>query len=219
MTEHARSRWPVVVSVATGTLLTGVTLGFGLASGIDWQQFVESYTLTNLVIGLAFLASGAPVAWLTRNVVGPLLIAAGLCHLISAAATMMAVFGLDAGWPTATIGVLSTLSNGPWQLGIGLLFPLALLLFPDGRLPSRRWAVGGLADRAERRFPGRDRSALRRVIVQRLRRGQLDPLHRARAAGGGRPLSQELLAMLRTCLSSARWCGASFGATSEPGAR
>ena len=140
MTEQAWSRWPVVVSVATGTLLTGVTLGFGLASGIGWQQFVESYTLTNLVIGLAFLASGAPVAWLTRNVVGPLLIAAGLCHLTSAAATMMAVFGLDAGWPTATIGVLSTLSNGPWQLGIGLFFPLALLLFPDGHLPSRRWA-------------------------------------------------------------------------------
>ena len=134
------SRWPVVVSVAAGTLLAGVTLGFGLAIGIGWQRFVGSYTLTNLVMGLAFLASGAPVAWLTRNVVGPLLVAAGLCHLTSAAATMMAVFGLDTGWPTATIGVLSTLSNGPWQLGVGLFFPLALLLFPDGKLPSRRWA-------------------------------------------------------------------------------
>ena len=134
------SRWPVVVSVAAGTLLAGVTLGFGLAIGIGWQRFVGSYTLTNLVMGLAFLASGAPVAWLTRNVVGPLLGAAGLCHLTSAAATMMAVFGLDTGWPTATIGLLSTLSNGPWQLGVGLFFPLALLLFPDGKLPSRRWA-------------------------------------------------------------------------------
>jgi two-component system, NarL family, sensor kinase len=140
VTEHGWSHWPVVVAVATGTLLTGVTLGFGLASGIDWQRFVESYTLTNLVIGLAFLASGVPVAWLTRNVVGPLLMAAGLCHLISAAATMIAVFGLNADWPTSAIRALSTFSNGPWQLGIGLLFPLALLLFPDGRLPSRRWA-------------------------------------------------------------------------------
>jgi two-component system NarL family sensor kinase len=140
VTERTWSRWPVIVAIAAGMLLTGVTLGFGLASGIDWQMFVQSYTLTNLVIGLAFLASGAPVAWLTRNVVGPLLIAAGLCHLISAAATMMAVFGLNADWPTSAIRVLSTFSNGPWQLGIGLLFPLALLLFPDGRLPSRRWA-------------------------------------------------------------------------------
>ena len=138
MTDHW-SRWPVVVSAASGTLLTGVTLGFGLATGIGWQQFVESYSLTNMVIGLAFLASGIPVAWLTRNVVGPLLMAAGLCHLISAAATMIAVFGLDADWPTSAIRALSTLSNGPWQFGIGLLFPLALLLFPDGRLPSRRW--------------------------------------------------------------------------------
>ncbi len=139
MTDHW-SRWPVVVSVASGTLLTGVTLGFGLATGIGWQQFVESYSLTNMVIGLAFLASGAPVAWLTRNVVGPLLVAAGLCHLISATATMMAVFGLNADWPTSAIRALSTFSNGPWQLGIGLLFPLALLLFPDGHLPSRKWA-------------------------------------------------------------------------------
>jgi two-component system, NarL family, sensor kinase len=100
VTEPTWSRWPVIFAIAAGMLLTGVTLGFGLASGIDWQMFVQSYTLTNLVIGLAFLASGAPVAWLTRNVVGPLLIAAGLCHLISAAATMMAVFGLNADWPT-----------------------------------------------------------------------------------------------------------------------
>jgi len=138
--ERTWSRRPVVVVVATGTLLTGVTLGFGLASGIDWQGLVESYTLTNLVIGLAFLASGAPVAWLTRNVVGPLLMAAGLCHLISAAATMIATFGLNADWSISAIRTLSTFSTGPWQLGIGLLFPLALLLFPDGRLPSRGWA-------------------------------------------------------------------------------
>jgi two-component system, NarL family, sensor kinase len=139
VTERTWSRWPVVVAVAAGMLLTGVTLGFGLASGIGSQQFVQSYTLTNLVIGLAFLASGVPVAWLTRNVVGPLLIAAGLCHLISAAATMIAVFGIDADWPTSAIRVLSTLSTGTWQFGIGLLFPLALLLFPDGHLPGRRW--------------------------------------------------------------------------------
>jgi two-component system NarL family sensor kinase len=137
--EHTWSRWPVVGAVATGMLLTGLTLGFGLASGINWQRLIESYTLTNLVIGLAFLASGAPVAWLTRNVVGPLLIAAGLCHLISAAATMIAVFGINADWPTSAVRVLSTFSTGAWQFGIGLLFPLALLLFPDGHPPSRRW--------------------------------------------------------------------------------
>ena len=29
-------------------------------------------------------------------------------------------------------------TNFTWILGLGLL-PLVLLLFPDGRLPSRRW--------------------------------------------------------------------------------
>ena len=54
----------------------------------------------------------------------------------------MIAVGLNADWPTSAIRALSTFSNGPWQLGIGLLFPLALLLFPDGHLPSRRWACG-----------------------------------------------------------------------------
>jgi two-component system, NarL family, sensor kinase len=53
---------------------------------------------------------------------------------------MLAVFGLNADWPSLVIRILSTFSTGAWQFGIALLFPLALLLFPDGHLPSRRWA-------------------------------------------------------------------------------
>ena len=125
---------------AVGTILVGVTIGFGLAAGAGWQRFIDTYALTNLVFGVAFLAAGLPIVWSVRNIVGPLLVASGLVHLTSAAATMIAVLGLDEAWPSPVIRTLSTLSTGPWQLGIALLFPLAVLLFPDGHLPSRRWA-------------------------------------------------------------------------------
>ena len=197
-------------------LLTGVTLGFGTASGIGWQHFVESYTLTNLVIGLAFLASGAPVAWLTRNVVGPLLIAAGLCHLISAAATMLAVFGLNADWPTSAIRTLSTFSNGPWQFGIGLFFPLALLLFPDGHLPSRRWvwvawlivlsgafqAVTGVLSDGSSFSDSAEATSILSIGV--------------RPAGGGRPHSWDCYDAAYVLVIAAL-VGALFGAASGPG--
>ena len=37
------------------------------------------------------------------------------------------------------IRTLGTVATGAWQVGLGMLFPIAVLLFPDGRLPSRRW--------------------------------------------------------------------------------
>jgi hypothetical protein len=36
-------------------------------------------------------------------------------------------------------GLMSWLGNWAWALGLGLLMTFALLLFPDGRLPSRNW--------------------------------------------------------------------------------
>jgi hypothetical protein len=36
-------------------------------------------------------------------------------------------------------GLVSWLGNWAWAPGLGLLMTFALLLFPDGRLPSRRW--------------------------------------------------------------------------------
>ena len=129
-------------------------LGFGLASGIDLAEVRRELHPDQPGHWAGIPGVGAPVAWLTRNVVGPLLMAAGLCHLISAAATMMAVFGLNADWPTSRSAPCRPSPTGR-QFGIGLLFPLALLLFPDGRAEG---GCGWLADRAERRFPGRDRS-------------------------------------------------------------
>jgi len=51
-----------------------------------------------------------------------------------------ATFGLLGRPPGGLPGVMvaAWATNCTWILGLGL-FPLVLLLFPDGRLPTRRW--------------------------------------------------------------------------------
>jgi two-component system, NarL family, sensor kinase len=130
----------VVACAVSGLALVLATAAGALAAGMSWRTFLDAYVLPNLVIGVALLASGAPIAWFTRNVVGWLFVAGGLGHLATAAATAVELYGLGARWPLPALEALSTVSTGAWQVGIGMLFPLAVLLFPDGRLPSRWWA-------------------------------------------------------------------------------
>ena len=136
---EATSRRLVVVAVAGGAALAGTAGAFAIGAGMGWETSGSSYTLPNLVIGVAFLASGALIGWFTRNPVGWLFLASGVVHLVSAAATAVELYGIRELWPDALLRTLSTLATGAWQVGIGMLFPIALLLFPEGRLLSRRW--------------------------------------------------------------------------------
>ena len=123
-----------------GALLLLVAVVGSVVSGLGWSEVVDSYTLTNAVIGAGFLGSGAMIAWFRPdNRLGWLFLVCGLGHLTSAAVVPVTAIGVDAGWPQALTRTLSTLFIAAWQLGIVGLFPLALLLFPDGRLPSPRW--------------------------------------------------------------------------------
>ncbi|MEU6414866.1 GAF domain-containing sensor histidine kinase [Microbispora sp. NPDC046933] len=136
-----RTRLKVVIAVASGIALVFTAAGFGLAAGVGWRTFVDSYTLTNLVIGTGFLASGATIAWFHggRNIIGVLFVVCGLGHLTTAAAGMACWYAVGVPWPDPVLRTLVTVFTGAWQLGIVGLFPLALLVFPDGRLPARRW--------------------------------------------------------------------------------
>ena len=130
-----------LLTLAGMGLLLLVVAAVGAAAGrADWRILVDSYTLTNVVIGISLLASGLLIAWYRpRNRLGPLFLVAGFGHLLSGTATMLMLYGVVAGWPSGLVRTLSTLATGAWQVGLGLLFPVAVLLFPDGRLPSRRW--------------------------------------------------------------------------------
>ena len=73
------------------------------------------------------------------NAYGWLWCAIGLGVALDALARGYATYGLlgrPRGLPAATTAAWAT--NVTWILGLGLV-PLVLLLFPDGRLPTRRW--------------------------------------------------------------------------------
>jgi hypothetical protein len=73
-----------------------------------------------------------------RNRIGWLLMAIALVWaLCGSAADAYARFGVRNALPGA--GVAALLSALVWVPGVGLMGTFLLLLFPDGRLPSRRW--------------------------------------------------------------------------------
>lgn len=139
--------WPGRAARAATIALLGLdavlllaTIAAAVAVNAGWADLVESYTLTNTVFGISFALSGGVIAWARpANGVGWIFLLCALGHLLSAAAVVAMVYGTESGWPEAATRSLSTLFLVSWQVGVAGLFPLALLLFPDGRLPSARW--------------------------------------------------------------------------------
>lgn len=130
------------VAGVVALLLAVVATGLVLAQRWTWSEYVESYTLTNTVIGLGLAGSGVMIAWhRPRNAVGRLFILGGLGHLVSAALCPLGWLALTDGWPDLVTRSLATGFALGWIIGLPSLFLLALLLFPDGRLPSPRWAA------------------------------------------------------------------------------
>ena len=130
------------VGVAAFAVMAAGTWAVGPAA----EDVVASYTLTNTAFGLGFGSCGLVIALhRPRNAVGWLFLVGALAHLATAAAGPWALYGVEHGWPIPVLRLLVTISAIAWPFGIGLAFPLALLLFPTGRIPPprRRWVVYG----------------------------------------------------------------------------
>jgi two-component system NarL family sensor kinase len=115
-------------------------IGCALAAGISPAEAVGNFTVTNGSIGLALSACGALLAWhRPRNPIGWLFLAGGVAYSTSTAAVNLVELGAVSGWSTLALRLLGSLFILSWPWAIGLCLPLALLLFPDGRPPGRRW--------------------------------------------------------------------------------
>jgi len=124
----------VVLALATTSVVSTQIVGW------TWREWVESYALTNLVVGLALAVCGVMIGWFRpRNLVGVLSLIAGMGHLVSAVSIPLCVLGITEGWPEPVTRLLAALFLAGWTLGLPGLFPIALLLFPSGRLPSPSW--------------------------------------------------------------------------------
>lgn len=117
------------------------------ATGLGMTAAIEAFVVTNVAMGLAFPLCGVLLAWQRpRNPIGWLFLADGIGHASTAAMVPLLDLGVDSGWSTALLQTMATAATYAWPWSIGLFLPLALLLFPDGRLPGPRWRwlVGAL---------------------------------------------------------------------------
>jgi signal transduction histidine kinase len=130
----ATARW-----LAGGLLLLTVaaltvSAWFGVANG----DLMNAFAFTPLL--LAFAAVGAIVAsHRPANPIGWLFQAEGLGFAVGVATDTLARHAITAGAAPSSVAWADWLGAIGGELGF--LFVLAVLLFPDGRLPSPRWRV------------------------------------------------------------------------------
>jgi signal transduction histidine kinase len=131
----ATARW-----LAGGLLLLtvaalAVSAGFGVAAGNLMDAFAFAPLLLAFAVVGAIAASHRPT-----NPIGWLFLAEGLGFALGVATDTYATYAARAG-VAAPPSVAWAVWLGAILGELGFLFALAILLFPDGRLPSPRWRV------------------------------------------------------------------------------
>jgi hypothetical protein len=148
-----------VVMMGAGVVLDEVTAGpsdQGLVEGILLVLAFLSFP----VLG-ALVASRQP-----RNAIGWIFIAVGVGVGFLVAGEEYAYYGLVRGNEVPGAAVGAWLEQWLWLPSVGLILSFGLLLFPNGRLPSRRWrwvaratgvliAIVTIAGMVEERLEGR----------------------------------------------------------------
>ena len=116
-----------------------------VAAGLLWLFFAtaldDTYLLFGGVVGLSFPAVGATVV--TRrpgHAIGWIFVVIGAGMSLAGFVNGYAAYSLTVlPDPLPMTGVVAWLSGWLWVPSFGLLMTFALLLFPDGHLPSPRW--------------------------------------------------------------------------------
>src|SRR5215216_4284809 len=107
---------------------------------ITWGTGGLSIVFVFMVPFLAFPLVGALIASKRpHNPIGWICLAVGLLFMGLGISEYYSVYGVARPGSVPFPVAVGTLSNWLWVPAVGLLGIYLLLLFPDGRLPSRRW--------------------------------------------------------------------------------
>jgi signal transduction histidine kinase len=110
-----------------------------VVTGTSFASARDSFMISNWVIGVSCAACGGLIAWQRpRNPLGWLLLGAGVAQTGTPAVTPWLIDALQKGGP---VHALATVYSASWPWSVSLFIPLALLYFPDGRLPGRPWIL------------------------------------------------------------------------------
>lgn len=176
----------VWLAPAVGGTLLLVAAALRLGGDLPTEQLVSD-VLPNVVLGLGLPALGAAV--LTRlpgHRLGQLWVFCGLAAALTLAVHSYAeVASRQQNWPLLLLSAWA--ASWLWVLGTTPFLTLGLLLFPDGRLPSRRWRPAVALAGGAVALP---------VLGQALKPGELEGL------GVDNPLGVTALAEVTTVLGS-----------------
>ena len=130
--------WWLLVALAPALLLASLAWAWreGLPMGFDAEN-----AYPNLLLGVMLpLLGWLVVSRLPRHPVGWLLLGTGVASVVTVFVYVYALDGLVE-HPGTLPGALAAgwVSSWVWALGLAPLVSVGLLLFPDGRLPGRRW--------------------------------------------------------------------------------
>jgi hypothetical protein len=117
-------------------LLTVAALAAAAVYGVAAHDLADGFEFTPLLLAFAvvgaFIAARRP-----RNPIGWLFLAEGLAFAAAVATSAYAAEAMRTGASSAIAAWADWAGAIPGELGY--LFAFAILLFPDGKLPSRRW--------------------------------------------------------------------------------
>jgi hypothetical protein len=133
--------------------LAGLTLAMAAASVVlyiatrsveppsSWGTGGDSAVLILLLPFLAFPMVGALIASRRpKNPIGWICLAVGIIWMVSLVSTSYGLYGLVVSTGSVPFpAAIASLGEWMWVPAVGLLGTYLILLFPDGRLPSRRW--------------------------------------------------------------------------------
>lgn len=139
-TGRSRAQWLAVSLGGLTVAEVATALWLCTAAEMSWHVAVNSFVISNGLMGASFGLSGALIAWhRPANPIGWLFLADGLGHATSSwAGPLVQLIHNDHGSIVAQrLGTTVFLYSWPWS--IGLFLPVALLLFPNGKPASPRW--------------------------------------------------------------------------------
>jgi hypothetical protein len=126
-------------------LLCGVSLTFGLSGlvleSLNRHQIADVTSVAIVLLAISFPLVGAVVAARRpQNPLGWIFCAIGIWYGLTILGEAYGIYTLrTAPGSLPGGGLMSWLGNWAWAPALGLFMTFALLLFPDGRLPSHRW--------------------------------------------------------------------------------
>lgn len=127
----------IVLVIATGALWVANSFAPVVS---DWGTVYNS--LAFMPVSFALPIVGALIAVRRpRNSVGWVTLLAGLANAMSGVATQYGLYLLERGPDRSLGGLFAWFGNWSWVLYVGPIGVFLVLLFPHGKLPSRRWRL------------------------------------------------------------------------------